>query len=189
METKLNVKLLSYTNNPELIIATAGKLCYSPSNIEDLLQKQDEESINKFINKLTSMGHESPLEHCSFNFAVEGVSRSLTHQLVRHRIASYSQQSQRYVREDDFDYVIPQDIKNDVRLKRTFEHYMRRTQIVYDELVFGLIEDYIFHKKYFKYIQSVLDKTNTDSIEFYAWCNSKKDLYIREFIEDLKEKY
>ena len=101
MEAKLNVKLLSHTMNPELVIACAGKLCYSSSNIEDLLEKQTPEMIEKFVKMLTSMGHESPLEHCSFTFAIEGVSRSLTHQLVRHRIASYSQQSQRYVKMDN----------------------------------------------------------------------------------------
>lgn len=125
MEKKLNVKLISNTMNPELIIATAGKLCYSPSNIEDLMEKQAEESITKFVNMLVSMGHESPLEHVSFTFAIEGISRSLTHQLVRHRIASYSQQSQRYVNLDkSFSYVIPKRIKGNLRIKKMFEEAM-----------------------------------------------------------------
>ena len=81
MQTKLNVKLLSHTMNPELVIASAGKLCYSPSTIDELIEKQDDESVEKFINRLVSMGHESPLEHAVFNFAIEGVSRSLTHLL------------------------------------------------------------------------------------------------------------
>lgn len=89
MQTKLNVKLLEHTPNPERVITTAAKLCYSDSNIEDLLEKQTEESIQKFLNTLISLSHESPMEHVSFTFAVEGVSRALTHQLVRHRIASY----------------------------------------------------------------------------------------------------
>ena len=84
MEKKMNVKLLSHTINPELLIATAGKLCYSPSEIKDLMEKQTPEMIERFVNMLVSMGHESPLEHVSFSFAIEGVSRSLTHQLVRH---------------------------------------------------------------------------------------------------------
>ena len=111
METKLRVKLISHTMNPELVIATAGKLCYSPSNIDDLMEKQTPESIERFVNMITSIGHGSVLEHTSFTFAIEGVSRSLTHQLVRHRIASYSQQSQRYVKETQFEYVIPQRYK------------------------------------------------------------------------------
>ena len=125
MEAKLNVKIIGHTYNPELVIATAGKLCYSPSNIEDLMEKQSPETIEKFVKMLVSMGHESPLEHASFNFAIEGVSRTLTHQLVRHRIASYSQQSQRYVNLDKtFSYVVPTRIGNVKDIKQIFEQAM-----------------------------------------------------------------
>jgi len=86
----LKVKLLEYTPNPEKVIASAAKLCYSAVGIDEIQQGLNEEKINKFLNTLMSYGHESPIEHVSFTFAVEGVSRSLTHQLVRHRIASYS---------------------------------------------------------------------------------------------------
>ncbi len=126
MEKTLNVKLLSHTMNPELLIATAGKLCYSPSDIQTLVEKQTPEMIDKFVNMLISMGHESPLEHVNFSFAIEGVSRSLTHQLVRHRIASYSQQSQRYVNLDkSFSYVIPKKIKDNSGAKVLFEDAMK----------------------------------------------------------------
>ena len=112
METTLKVKLISHTLNPELVIATAGKLCYSPSNIDDLMEKQTDESIERFVNMITSIGHGSVLEHTSFTFGIEGVSRSLTHQLVRHRIASYSQQSQRYVKLDEtFEHTTPNVVK------------------------------------------------------------------------------
>ena len=124
METTLKVKIITHTINPELVIATAGKLCYSPSNIDDLMEKQTDESIEKFVNMITSIGHGSVLEHASFTFAIEGVSRSLTHQLVRHRIASYSQQSQRYVKETQFDYIIPQDIKNNTIIEQMYKNYM-----------------------------------------------------------------
>ena len=90
----IHCELINYTPNPEKTIATAGKLCYSNSNIYKLLDSLNEDTIEQFINKLMEMGHESPLEHVTFTFAIEGVSRTLTHQLVRHRIASYSQQSQ-----------------------------------------------------------------------------------------------
>ena len=80
----MKVALLNSTINPELLIATAAKLCYSPSSIEELKKKQTEEGIEKFLNMLMSYGHQSPIEHVSFTFAVEGVSRSLSHQLVRH---------------------------------------------------------------------------------------------------------
>lgn len=188
METKLNVKLIGHTYNPELVIATAGKLCYSPSNINDLMEKQTPESIEKFVNMLVSMGHESPLEHASFNFAIEGVSRALTHQLVRHRIASYSQQSQRYVREGQFEYVIPDDVKHNPFLTKLYLKHMIDTQRLYDDIVDGLINDYVYDdERYGKYLDRQLRKLKIDMPEFYAWC----DRYWMDskFIEQLRIDY
>ena len=145
METKLKVKLISHTMNPELVIATAGKLCYSPSNIDDLMEKQTDESIERFVNMITSIGHGSVLEHTSFTFGIEGVSRSLTHQLVRHRIASYSQQSQRYVKETQFEYVIPQDIKNNKVLEESYKKQREYILMLYDEIVYNLFYDYVYN--------------------------------------------
>lgn len=109
----IKCKLISHTPEPEKVISIAAKLCYSKSDVDGLitgvLTGNDTE---KFIDKLKGMGHESPLEHVSFTFAIEGVSRTLTHQLVRHRIASYSQKSQRYVSENDFEYIVPPSIAN-----------------------------------------------------------------------------
>lgn len=159
MQTKLNVKLLSHTMNPELVIASAGKLCYSPSTIDELIEKQDDESVEKFINRLVSMGHESPLEHAVFNFAIEGVSRSLTHQLVRHRIASYSQQSQRYVDlEENFKYVIPKQIEKYTFIKEVFEESMERTYEEYTKLSRLLLKQYIC-----EYLKEELDTHNIDA--------------------------
>lgn len=173
METKLNVKLLSHTMNPELIIATAGKLCYSPANINDLLEKQTEESIEKFVKMLVSMGHESPLEHASFNFAIEGVSRSLTHQLVRHRLASYSQQSQRYVKETQFDYIIPDDIKRNSLLTEEYVRYMENTQKMYDIIVENLILDYVYNEiDYGDFLLIQLKKLGIDTRSFYEKMNA-----------------
>lgn len=109
----MKVKILAHTPNPEKVVAMAGKLCYSPSSIDDLEENLTDEKIQSFIDKFMGYGHESVLEHVTFVFAVEGISRSLSHQLVRHRIASYSQQSQRYVKEgDNFDFIIPQVIND-----------------------------------------------------------------------------
>ena len=175
METKLNVKLIAHTENPELVVATAGKLCYSPSNIEDLMQKQTPESIEKFVNMITSIGHGSVLEHTSFTFAIEGVSRSLTHQLVRHRIASYSQQSQRYVKETEFDYVIPEDIKNNELLAEAYKKNMEECQHLYNEIVDKLIKDYINNEdNYGEYIDIQLKKCKIDKDEFKVWVNENK---------------
>lgn len=108
----LKVKILEHTPNPEKVIACAGKLCYSPVGIDELQDNLTEENINKFIKRLMSLSHESPLEHISFTFAIEGVSRSLTHQLVRHRIASYCLSG---------DTVVFSDMSNREVKKRTIE--------------------------------------------------------------------
>jgi thymidylate synthase (FAD) len=139
----LKVKLLEYTPNPEKIIASAAKLCYSAAHVEDIMENLTEENTEKFLNMLMSYGHESPIEHVSFTFAVEGISRSLTHQLVRHRIASYSQQSQRYVKLEQFEYIIPPAIAKDDRAKQIFERSMEEGQKAYDELVIILKDKYI----------------------------------------------
>ena len=107
----MKVSILAHTPNIENVIASSGRLCYSKVGVNELLQKYSKEDNERFIKMLADMGHHSPLEHVSFTFAVEGVSRALTHQLVRHRIASYSQQSQRYVNlEETFDFVCPNAI-------------------------------------------------------------------------------
>lgn len=133
--TELKVKLLNYTPNGEETIAQAGKLCYSRVGVDEIGVKQDEESIARYVKMLSDMGHLSPIEHVSFTFAVEGVSRVLTHQLVRHRLASYSQQSQRYVKLDQFDYIIPPEIEKDKEAKEIYVNHMIACQKAYDDLV------------------------------------------------------
>ena len=131
----MKVELIAHTMQPETIVAAAAKLCYSKVDASQIMNDMDDESVNKFINHLVSLGHESPIEHVSFTFAIEGVSRTLTHQLVRHRIASYSQQSQRYVKLDQFNYIVPPAIENDEEAKKIFIAAMERTQDDYDRLV------------------------------------------------------
>ena len=110
-QKEMKVILLRHTLSPEETIALAAKLCYSKSTIEDLNEKVSRKDQTDFIEKLMSMGHESVFEHASFTFGIEGVSRVLLAQLTRHRIASYSVQSQRYVSyEKGFGYIIPQSI-------------------------------------------------------------------------------
>lgn len=104
----LNVKLLQYTPAPEETIAMAARLCYAKSTISQMEKKVEARSQDDFIARLMDMGHLSAVEHVSFTFGVEGVSRSLLSQLTRHRIASFSVQSQRYVSyAKGFDYIIP----------------------------------------------------------------------------------
>ena len=103
----INVQLLAYTPMPEKTIACAAKLCYSPADINTVKDGLTEERTTSFLNMLSEIGHESPIEHASFTFGIEGVSRSLLAQITRHRMASFSVQSQRYVREDAFEFVLP----------------------------------------------------------------------------------
>lgn len=131
----MKVKLLRYTPDGEKLISSAAKLCYSPVGVEDIEDNLTDEEVSRFLTGLINMGHESPIEHLSFTFAAEGVSRSLTHQLVRHRIASYSQQSQRYVREDQFEYIVPKEIESIKEAKEIYIKTMEENQATYDELV------------------------------------------------------
>lgn len=111
-QVKPSVNLITYTTNPELTIATAAKLCYSSKSIAEISQGLEEGDTEKFIKKLMSMHHLSPLEHASFTFGIEGVSRSLLAQITRHRIASFSVKSQRYVSENKgFNYIVPPSIE------------------------------------------------------------------------------
>ncbi len=136
MEAMLKVLLLKHTADPEETVAMAAKLCYSPSDIELLKVKIATRDQKKFVEKLMEMGHMSPIEHASFVFAVEGISRACSHQLVRHRLASFSQQSQRYVSEEaGFDYVVPPSIEKDPELKGYFEEAMEMAQKTYNHIV------------------------------------------------------
>lgn len=139
----MKVELLTYTNNIEDVITSAGKLCYSKVGISDILKKSTPEDNERFIKMLSDMGHHSPLEHVSFTFAIEGVSRALTHQLVRHRIASYSQQSQRYVNlEETFDFVCPNAII-DEGLSSEYAEIMDYIHSKYVDLTQKLEEKYL----------------------------------------------
>jgi thymidylate synthase (FAD) len=100
-----HVTLRAHTPDPERVIASAAAVCYAAEVARAL--DPEPARVGEFLSMLRRMGHLSPFEHASFTFYVEGVSRALTHQLVRHRLASYSQRSQRYVTHDSFDYVVP----------------------------------------------------------------------------------
>ncbi len=134
---KLNVKLLEVSNNAISLIYAACRQCYSAKFAGDMFDDagKDLKKQEEFVAKVIGSGHESPLEHVKFTFAVEGVSRALTHQLVRHRVASYSQQSQRYVKASNFNYIIPPSVEDDTVLKDKFIKVMEGIQKDYDSLV------------------------------------------------------
>lgn len=123
----MKVQLIAYTPNPEKVVAAAAKLCYSNAEIDTLLDGLTEEKSREFVQMLASMGHESPTEHVSFTFAIEGVSRSLLAQITRHRIASYSVQSQRYVNLKQPEFVTPPEIAADSRSLERFNKAMEMT--------------------------------------------------------------
>ena len=129
----MQVKLVRHTPEPERTVAMSARLCYSPIGAAQLEEKISDEQAAKLVRKLASMGHFSTLEHVTFTFAIEGVSRVLTHQLVRHRIASYSQQSQRYVKEHDFETILPGTIAKNPEAKEKFTKLMVEIQDLYNE--------------------------------------------------------
>ena len=130
----MKVELLEHTPDPERVIAAAAKLCYSEVGVDDILEKMTPEKCENFINMLMSLGHESPVEHVCFTFAIEGVSRSLLAQLTRHRIASYSVQSQRYVRLSPFEYVVPEAVKADPEALEAYESAMQSAADSYEKI-------------------------------------------------------
>ena len=133
--TELKVELLQHNAEPEMIAALAAKLCYSGAELSDLQKKVSSAEQTDFIQKLIGMGHFSVFEHISFSFGIEGVSRALTHQLVRHRLASYSQKSQRYVKAGaEFPYIIPHTIKNNSEALEIFNNAMSQIAECYNKL-------------------------------------------------------
>ena len=127
----MNVNLLAYTQNADVICAAAGRSCYSERPSADLLSAKDPE---KTLANIVGMGHHSVVEHAVFTFSVEGVSRALTHQLVRHRIASFSQQSQRYVSLKEPTYVIPETVNADPKTLELYEETMKTIWEAYGKL-------------------------------------------------------
>ena len=131
----IKVKLLEYTPEPERVVAMAARLCYSATGAEELSERLSEEQVKKMVKKMVALGHASTIEHVSFTFGIEGVSRVLTHQLVRHRIASYDQQSQRYVAAHGFQYITPPTIEANPVAKERFDKLLSEIRSAYDELV------------------------------------------------------
>lgn len=132
----MNVALLNHTPDPEKTVALAAKLCYSPSDIGELEERVKGEQVDKFLGKILALGHHSILEHASFTFAIEGISRATSHQLVRHRIASYSQQSQRYVKSADATATVtPPSISEKKEISEKFSAMVEHVYALYGEMV------------------------------------------------------
>ena len=139
----MKVYLLAHTEMPEKVVAGAAKLCYPDSGVEELMEGLTDENTRRFVRTLSEVGHESPVEHASFTFGIEGVSRSFLAQMTRHRLASFSVQSQRYVRLDDFIYVTPPAISDDPEALKIYDEMMRRDAEAYEAISDRLKEKYI----------------------------------------------
>ncbi len=149
----MKVKVIRYTENLEKLIAASAKLCYSSATVDDIFDNLNDENTEKFLNMLLNMGHESPIEHATFTFAIEGVSRSLLAQLTRHRIASFTVKSQRYVKEGQFEYVTPPEIKAIPEAEAKYIKSMEDAQKYYNELA-----DILFDKHYKTFLNEGIDE-------------------------------
>lgn len=149
----MNVKLLTYTQDPEKIVAAAAKLCYSKSEIETLMDNLTDEKVCEFLDRLSNLGHASPTEHASFTFGIEGVSRSFLAQISRHRLASLSVQSQRYVDMTNAGFVMPEEFADDEPASKTFE-----------DAVGYALESYEGLRKYLtvRYVRSGMDTKSAE---------------------------
>lgn len=140
----MKVTLIAHTPEPEKAVACAAKLCYSASGIDTLYDGLTDEKAADFVGMLAEIGHESPIEHASFTFGIEGVSRALLAQITRHRIASYSVQSQRYVRaRDGFEFVTPPEIENCKEAKEIFDRHMTDSLTAYTNITELLMDKHM----------------------------------------------
>ncbi|MDH5810877.1 MAG: FAD-dependent thymidylate synthase [Candidatus Methanomethylicaceae archaeon] len=131
----MKVTLLSFTPDPERVVAASARQCYSKFSATRALRDLTDADIQRLLKKVIESGHHSVLEHASFTFAIEGISRACSHQLVRHRIASYSQQSQRYVKLDEIDFIIPESINRDDKLRSEFYEALELCKTCYKKLL------------------------------------------------------
>lgn len=133
----MDVKLLCHTPDPERLIASAARLCYSKNCPDDLFENLSDERIGMLLDILIQNGHYSALEHAVFSFSISGISRACTHQLVRHRLASYSQQSQRYVKllDGELHHVLPESIKNDPEAEALVVSHLQAVDKLYSDLI------------------------------------------------------
>ncbi|MFH1424745.1 MAG: FAD-dependent thymidylate synthase [archaeon] len=131
----MKIKLIAYTKDPEKVCGTAALVSTQEGSYSDLYEKTEGEKAIKILKKVIEYGHESVVEHASFTFSIEGISRACSHQLVRHRIASYTQQSQRYVKFDELEYVTPPEIEKDPAKKEKYDAAIKKAADSYKELI------------------------------------------------------
>ena len=174
------VELIAHTNDPERTIAAAAKLCYSDAHIDTLLEGLTPEKTAAFLQKLSDVGHASPIEHASFTFGIEGVSRTFLAQVTRHRIGSFSVQSQRYVRLEDFRYVIPPEIEAIPEAKAQFIASMNDDAKKYLELVHTLEDAHTA-----KFVAQGMDEKAARAKAFNLRCCNRAQWEIRGVADEM----
>lgn len=157
----MKVTLITHTPEPEKIIAAAAKLCYSDTSAMNLLEGLDDDKTKNFVEMLANIGHESPIEHITFTFGIEGVSRTLLAQITRHRLASFSVQSQRYVKQENFQYITPPAIAGN---PEAAEIYLKSMENAVND--YNKISDILEEKYYQDFInQGIPEKKARNSAE------------------------
>lgn len=131
----MKVELLAFTPDPEKIAAVSARSCRSVKSAKELFETEDEEKLLKVLRTCVELGHTSVLEHAVFTFSISGVSRACTHELVRHRIASYSQQSQRAVKVENYVYIVPPSIREKPEAMAVYQEAMAKVKDAYSKLV------------------------------------------------------
>jgi thymidylate synthase (FAD) len=132
----MQVELLYHTPDPERAIATAARLCYAPVGASELMETMPPERVKSVLSTILASGHYSTLEHASYTFAIDGVSRALTHQLVRHRLASFNQQSQRYVKfKDGIETVKPATVEAVPEASELFDSVVGLVEQAYARMI------------------------------------------------------
>ena len=180
MEPK--VTLLAYTPEPQQVVAMGAKLCYSGAEIENIRDGLTEEKTADFIQMLSDIGHGSPFEHAYFTFGIEGISRACSHQLVRHRIASYSQQSQRYVDGTKFEFVTPPEIAANSKAYEAYKKVIDMQSEAYKEIRDALVVGYIKENS-----KEELNGTDEEIMEAYKAENKAKySAFVKKANEDAR---
>lgn len=180
MEPK--VTLLAYTPEPQQVVAMGAKLCYSGAEIENIRDGLTEEKTADFIQMLSDIGHGSPFEHAYFTFGIEGISRACSHQLVRHRIASYSQQSQRYVDGTKFEFVTPPEIADNPKAYEAYKKVIDMQSEAYKKIRDALVVGYIKENS-----KNELNGTDEEIMEAYKAENKAKySAFVKKANEDAR---
>jgi len=180
----IKVKLLSFTKEAKKILYASARQCYSKESAYKIYKKEKAPSkkLEKFIARLIEKRHLSPLEHINFTFSIEGISRVCTHQLVRHRIASYSQQSQRYVDLENFKIVMPPVIRKNKEAEKIFSQTVKYLKTQYKLLKEVLIKDKELSKEEINRYKISASSGNRDKNSSYYECTPASTLFLRKIV-------